>query len=133
MRICGSWNGESNEISFFLSLYLRGRRVQTTGQKVPIISYNFNTRCNIWTRREKFIQISTNLPGIGSFFCELAFVLLLRILRKETNLHGKTSDRVRAKCIKILYNAGIRFYRAEILFCFLKFLKLYHLFHELIN
>ena len=54
----------------------RGRRVQTTGQKcnkfckkiVKIVEFHDH----IWNRHEKYIKISTNMPGIGALFSEIA-------------------------------------------------------------
>ena len=53
----------------------RGRRVQTTGQQfnkmytnVKIVEFHDY----IWNNNDKFIQISTNMPGIGSLIREIA-------------------------------------------------------------
>ena len=33
-------------------------------------------RCHIWIHHEKYIQISTNMPGIGLVIREIAFEIL---------------------------------------------------------
>ena len=51
------------------------KRVQTTGQKFNTFLKNvkiFEFHDHIWNQHKKCIQISTNMPGIGSIFREIA-------------------------------------------------------------
>ena len=48
-----------------------GRR----GQRVPNVKI-VKFHDHIWNHNEKFIQISTNMPGIGSFIREIAVEIL---------------------------------------------------------
>ena len=49
--------------------------MQTTGPNLP--NYVKNVKIvefhdHIWNRHEKYIKISTNMPGIGALFSEIA-------------------------------------------------------------
>ena len=50
---------------------LSGRREKTTGQKFHNISKFWNSITVIWNYHHKCIQISTNMPGIGSLIREM--------------------------------------------------------------
>ena len=52
----------------------RGGHEQTTGQTFKNIKKNVNIlefHDHIWNYHEKYIQISTNIPGIGSLICKI--------------------------------------------------------------
>ena len=52
--------------------------MQTTGKQIDKFLKNVNIvefHDHIWNRNEKCIQISTNMPGIGSLIREIAFTI----------------------------------------------------------
>ena len=63
-------------------------QVQTTGKKNQTFSKNFhnsNSYCHIWIQHEKYIEMSTKKPSIGSVVFEMA----LEVMRKYSKLSTK--------------------------------------------
>ena len=61
--------------------------MQTTGQKINKICKNVEIvefHDHIWNHNEKYIQISANMPGIGSFIREIAVEILEMWESKQT-------------------------------------------------
>ena len=70
--------GDTKTLSMHVNAFHpRGRRVQTTGQKcIKMFVKSFKIvefHDHIWNHREKYIQKSTNMPGIGSLIREIDF------------------------------------------------------------
>ena len=70
-----------NQAYYYHAAGVSRRQVQNVTifpQNVRIIEFQYY----IWNQRGKCIQISTNMPGIGSVIREIAFVIS-QILRKQ--------------------------------------------------